>query len=254
MRFTFLTFLFVSLAFGQNAQKQVLLGTAPSGGHSYSYSFNGTNQAISTSGVVAFAGSAITVAFWIKTSSWGTGDQLCGESSSDFNSNAGAFIIDCGYSGATGNINFQEFCGSGVYSGGYFAQPSTGSWHYIVLVGQTLLPYAAYVDGSAVTITGTTGCAQNFTSQTFYFMSRAAGSLWETGSVAELAIWATALTSGNVTTLYNGGSGAAATSVGSPIRYWHGCDLTTDVIAGASTWTPTGSPSQVTGPGYVNCP
>ncbi len=236
---------------------------AQAGGNTntFSQSFNGTSQASNTAQVVCLdtsgsctAGTVttVTISFWLYQNSFANNDALLGESSSDFNSNNGSFLLNPN-SSTSGVWDFKVHFSGGTYLGCYFARPSAAAWHFYVLQWNVASTCQAYVDGSAVSTTADGSFAGTpFVSQTVYLMSRGASSLWNAGKLAEFAMWTSYLTSGNVTTLWNSGNGALATSIPTPIRYWHGCDATSDVITGS--WTATGSPSQTAGPGFLNCP
>lgn len=235
-------------------------GAGSTGGNtnSFAISFNGTSQALNTAENVVYTSTAVaSVSFWMKQSgAFNNSDELAGESSTNFNGVSGAFLLDPNAASGFFEANVSTSAGAFVCQ---ITRPASATvWHLYTIVWNVFTnpnTCAIYVDGSSVstTLIAATGSA-TFTDHVMYLMSRAASSLWNGGSMAEFAIWKVALNSTDAANLWNGGSGALATTVqgSSLIRYWHGCDTTTDVITGS--WVGTGSPTQVAGPGLLNCP
>jgi len=166
--------------------------------------FNGTNQYVTMDAVANdfSTTTAVTIAAWIKNTETGEGDWFSN------NGTNGQYLL-CQY----GNV--QRF-----YEGGW--QPATtpitnnGLWHYVVAVRDSSMYVTIYVDG--VNVGG------NYTS-TVYLDSADRWSLaqeWDdttpsdfyTGIIDEVAIWDRALSSAEVTELYNGGAGKPAVGGG----------------------------------------
>lgn len=108
-----------------------------------------------------------------------------------------------------GNNNDGSNC---IYVDSTASQVSTGNWYHIVLTysGTSLASgFAMYVNGSSV---GTTTLFNNLNAttqntQSLYIGNRIAGGNDFSGTLDELGVWSRAITSGEVTSLYNGGTG-----------------------------------------------
>ncbi len=179
---------------------------AISGDPNSAISFNGTGD----SGAIPMnlsGSSVITVEFWLKWNAYANDDALAMEFTTDFNSNAGGFLVDP-------NSSFGQFAvaiGSGASRNiAMFSRPSAGTWHHYAFVLDTTQPGTSeitpYVDGQPVSFTqsGFTGTgAGNFASSTLYLMSRGGSSLFGAGSLDELAIYNGALDLKRIQDHYN---------------------------------------------------
>ena len=158
-------------------------------------SFNGSSQSASTGSTVTVSGlSAITVAFWLKVSSFGSGVYL--ESSPNSNSNTGAFSVTYGTTGSCTNLFYFYEKGTSWYQVVGFTAPSTGAWHQFTLViGDLVSASKAYVDGGSQSLTtcSSSGTGSTFTNQNLYLMARNNASGWTSGSLAEVAVFAATL-------------------------------------------------------------
>jgi PKD repeat protein len=137
---------------------------------------------------------AITVEFWMKWNDYGNGDNLAMELTSNYNNNAGGFIVD---------PNAEQFGGTfavGIGDGEarnsiYIQRPSAGVWHHYAFVLDTTAPaeheITPYVDGRQVSFQqegkGTGGGP--FANSTLYLFSRDASSLYGSGYLQDLAIY-----------------------------------------------------------------
>jgi hypothetical protein len=210
--------------------------------------FNGSSDAFGSSAAVNISAAgtgAITLSFFLWWDSFGNDDQLALELSANYNSNAGSFIINPNSSGA-GAFEYSHSNGAGGYRSGNFTRPSAAAWHHYMLVMDTTdtLLHVAYVDGSVVTTNvGANGGGATWNAgYTLYGMSRAAGALFGDGRMAELAIWTSALTSGNASSL---AGGTLASAIGTPAYYWKMCG--TDSPEPATVGSPSLTLTNTTG-------
>lgn len=207
-------------------------------------SFNGTSNFINSASTVDLSASnLITVSFWLFQNAFSNGDQLAMESSVNFNSNNGTFIVDPNASTGTQKFEFGcHFTGTNTVE---FARPTANQWHHYLLLMSLASANneKAWVDGIAqsvanVTNTNTTG---NFGVWTIYLASRAGTGLFNASQMAEVAIW-TADESASVASL---AAGALASSI-DPANlkaYVKLCGINSpepDAIA-SRLWTVTGA-------------
>ena len=200
------------------------------GDSSTAAAFNGSSGAARSE--VDLSGThQLTVEFWMKWKTFAEDDHLAMELTPNFNENPGGFLIDPDASGT------EEF-GVGIGEGGsrnnaYFARPSAEQWHYYAFTFDTSASGAdqitPYVDGHAVSYTkGAEGTgAGNFAKAMLYWMSRDASTLFGAGSMQDLALYDTTLSSSTIAEHYElgeGGPKASFTSTpvvaaaGSPVR------------------------------------
>ena len=223
-------------------------------GHSYGRSFNGTNQALNSSTTINFSSTTVmSVWFWLNETAFNNSDELLAESSTNYNSNVGAFLIDPN-SGTTHEFDFNV---NGIGSVACnIVRPSASAWHsYLLEVDMTAGTCKAYVDGSSVTVTGGgPAVSGTISTQTVYLMSRAASSLWNAGSLSEFAVWK--VDESSHASALNGGTLPSAVDSGNLVSYVHLCGTASPEpdIVGGWNWCVTGTPAQVTGPGVINCP
>lgn len=248
--------------FGPSKQMgPMTLGLTPSTGHSFGRQFNGTNQALqSTSAVTMNTTRTLSVWFQMYQNANQSNDALALESSANTTSNSGGWLIDPNSaSGACSASTFQFWVNIGGSVGKVsFAQPSAATWHdyLIVIDSHTTANFKAYVDGASQSLTvctASTAGVANFVNFTVNVMSRNGASLWNAGRMAELAIYSVD-ESANVSTLH-GGTLPSSVDSGNLIQYAHFCGTASpepDTITGS--WTLVGTPTQVAGPGVINCP
>lgn len=180
-------------------------------------SFNGTSQSLKSSATVGLnTTNVITIVFWMWENSFGNTDALAFESSANFNSTNGTFIVDPNATGgpsgcASGTFDFAASDGtSSNFNYFHFTRPSSATWHHyalIIYMSNAVGSDQAYVDGQSVTTTGchTANLSGNFTNQTLNSMSRNNASLWNAGRLDDVRIYNRALTAQEVADLYNAG-------------------------------------------------
>ena len=220
----------------------------------------------------------LTVEFWMKWTSYGADDRLALEFTPNFNEYSGGFLVD---PDATPGSEFAVSIGSGGSRNTVsFERPSADAWHYYAFVIDTEAPAASeitpYVDGKAVAYTKpeSGSGAGKLADSTLYWMSRDASSLFGSGSMQDLALYATALSAGTIESHYEIGAtdleNTSAPSIGGsaedeqtlsadpgswtgiePISYtyqWESCDSMGEAcvnIMGATESNYTVIPSEV---------
>jgi RHS repeat-associated protein len=141
----------------------------------------------------------LTVEFWMKWNTYGSDDHLALEFTPNFNDYTGGFLVD---PDATPGSDFAASIGRGSsVNTVFFKRPSTGEWHYYAFVinseAAAESEITPYVDGHAVSYTKSesgTG-AGNFADSTLFWMSRDADTLFGAGSMQDLALYETTLSS-----------------------------------------------------------
>jgi YD repeat-containing protein len=168
--------------------------------------FNGTSSA-ATANVDLSGTSKLTVEFWMKWNGYANDDDLAMEFTSNFNANAGGFLIDPNESGGKFAVSIGD---SSSRNNVVFNRPSAGQWHHYAFVIDTGAVAASqiipYVDGQLVAYTklaSGTG-AGNFANSQLYLMSRAAGSLFGAGDLDEVAMYNRALSAATISGHYGG--------------------------------------------------
>jgi len=219
-------------------------GVAFSNGHSIS--FDGTNDyASATLGSQVFDGD-FSISFWFNADTAPTYTTLI-QSGSDSGYNDGFRIYR--YS----NTSLAFWKGQGGYSNifGNIGTTATGSWHHIV-VTRSGTTSTFYLNGSSID-TGTD--SQSYTSSAFQ-MSFTTYPL--DGLMDEVALWDSALSSANVTSIYNSGVPNDISAL-SPVNWWRMGDndsgtgtTITDQGSGSNNGTLTNGPtfSPAVPPGY----
>jgi hypothetical protein len=198
-----------------------LLWTVPSWGQSTTArTFNGSSDSLQSASTINLASSKIiSLSFWMAWTTFANTDNLAFETSENFNSHNGTLIVDPNDS-STSAFAFYSLS-TGLLKC-HFARPSTAVHHYL-LIWDTTTPSSgtctAYVDGVSQTVTvdinGNDGAG--FGNYTLNVMSRNNASLFAAASkVSDIAIWKSALTSGNATTLAACGNPQSL----SPDFYW----------------------------------
>jgi PKD repeat protein len=188
--------------------------------------------------------SQVTVEFWMKWNGFKDDDDLAMEYTSNFNSNAGGFLIDPNAPQNGGKFGVAIGNGS-TRNNAFFTRPSAGQWHYYAFVldstaaaGQQVLPY---VDGQPVPFEKTasgTG-AGTFANSSLNFMSRGASSLFGAGSLDELAFYNKALTPATIGSHFAGNTQSPTASFeGSPNPASVGQSVTFD---GSASTSPNGA-------------
>lgn len=174
----------------------------------------------------------LTVEFWMKWKAFASDDALALEFTPNFNEHPGGFLVDPDSPEGGGKF------GVGIGEGGsrnnvFFARPSAETWHHYAFVINTEASaetqITPYVDGHVVSYTKSASAtgAGSFANSTLFWMSRNASALFGTGSMQDLAIYDSALSSGTIAAHYELGAGGpkaafgswpAVVSVGVPVR------------------------------------
>jgi hypothetical protein len=149
----------------------------------------------------------ITLEFWMYENSFSNNDALAFESSQNYNSNVGAFLVDPNNSGGSCAAGTFDFGVKGsTYNVVSVTRPSASAWHEYALVmnSTSTANFAAYIDGAPVTITScANGGGTNLGNYTLYMMSRAASSLFNAGKLDDVRIYNRALSASEISSLYN---------------------------------------------------
>src|SRR4029077_8335160 len=138
-----------------------------------------------------------------KWNQYANNDALAMEFTSNFNQNAGGFLVD---------PNAGEFGGTFAIGIGsesdrnsiFFARPSAGAWHHYAIVIDTSAPAGSeitpYVDGLPVGFQqeGAPTGQGAFASSTLYLMSRAGSALFGAGTLDQLALYNQPLSAGAI--------------------------------------------------------
>jgi hypothetical protein len=173
-------------------------GLSPRGGHSLRGS--GSSARASASLNLA-AHSKITVAFWLYWDSYANTDNFALEFTNGFNTGANGFYFNPNSSSPSGVFAITAYnTGTGGANGGYFSRPSAGEWHRILVTiernASSALCCAVYVDGVQQTVTQNLfgSLTGNFANSTLHLLSRNGASLYGTGNLELLTVYAGALT------------------------------------------------------------
>jgi hypothetical protein len=190
---------------------------------------NGTNQSLQSASAIDLSSfSKLAIQMWLWWDTFADDDDLAMELHADFDLVTDAFLINPNSSSTT---RFEFATGGlGNYNAKSFTRPSSGAWHHYLFNYDRSLTGAAehtgmYLDSISQTLTtdSTFDTGGAFGSRVLYLMTRGNTTLFAAGRIAEVAIWGGVNLSGaEVTSLYNSGKGAAATSVqGSSLaHYW----------------------------------
>jgi hypothetical protein len=189
-----------------SAQDMAETGVVSSGGGAshLARSFNGTSDFLnSASSMTLGSTTVLSVSFWLYWNANASNDLLALESSTNYNSNSGAFVIDPNGSSGGGFVSNVKV--GSAYLQCHSNQPTAAAWHHVLIVWDittTTNTCHQYIDGTDTGATVTSsGNSGTFTNQTLYVMSRAGTSLFGAGRISDITIWNTALTSGNATSL-----------------------------------------------------
>ncbi len=170
--------------------------------------FDGTNDYASAPPVNLSSTNAITVAFWLKKSTFANDDGLAFEATTNTNLAATGFIIDPN-SGAPCNGQIQlNTLGDVGNSTACFTRPTTGDWHHyaaIFVKGGISSVTDLYIDGvlqNAASRPSTNNNNNNFGNDPWYIMSRAGSSLFGSGTLDDVRVYKRRLSATEVATLY----------------------------------------------------
>jgi len=197
----------------------------------FSMEFDGVNDYINcgTCSNIWDGTTDLTVSFWAKISSTGTFQ----------------FLIDSADNGATkvgftiamdSSRNFvyrvNEASGGSLYTTGYPYSEDIGftydNWHHVALVfDKTNSLYYFYRDGVQYAVTPTISSSTiSAFSDLMIGRPSITSSLYADGKIDEVAIFNTALSAANITSIYNSGTPADLTSL-SPVSWWRMGDKAT---------------------------
>ena len=247
----------------------------PSSGDAKSYLFDGSDEFIQADAVVASTGNfdwqtdAQSISVWFKMASatpavlWSFGHSsqnsswyylmVQGETTVDgvtleprftisgFSNTAGLFgkaDSTTSPNGATGYAWVLESDTNGI-------NPADGSWHHIVITfsgaGSTAQAVKMYADGNQVGFSKSRSSALDVSDFSIGLLRKDGADDLEHffhGHIAQLGMWTTELSSGNVSTIYNSGTPLAAASSLSPVHFYRFGDGDTN---GPGTLTDYGS-------------
>lgn len=158
--------------------------------------FDGANDSASTTSSIDLTGTnIISVSFWLNWDAYANDDDLAMESSSNFNNNSGAIMIDPNSgSPCSGTFAFSMDL-SNNNRAETIARPSAGSWHHYVVIYDLSVDrgeITIYLDGS---LQNSNVCANNlagtgtFGNYNWYFMSRANVALQGAGKLDDVRIY-----------------------------------------------------------------
>lgn len=183
--------------------------------------FDGSDDSAKTSTAIALnTTKTISTSFWLNWDSYANNDSLAMESSTNFNDNAGAILIDPNSSTAGGDFELVIH-GSGYLSES-FPRPSAGAWHHYTIIFDASTSNGSitvYVDGIKQTTTNhsnTLNGPYGFGNYVWYFMSRAGTSLFGAGKMDDVRIYPYPLTFTQIQNIYNESSSVRFAPVTGP--------------------------------------
>ena len=253
-----------------------LLGLdTPSSGDAKSYLFDGSDEFIQADAVVASTGNfdwqtdAQSISVWFKMASatpavlWSFGHSsqnsswyylmVQGETTVDGVTLEPRFIISgftntahlFGKADSTTSPNGANGFAFVLESDTDGINPADGSWHHIVITfdgnASTAEAVKMYADGNQVGFSKSRGSNLDVSDFSIGVLRKDGADDLENffhGHIAQLGMWTTELSSGNVSTLYNSGTPLAAASSLSPVHFYRFGDGDTN---GPSTLTDYGS-------------
>ena len=177
-------------------------------------SFDGVNDAGTTVALPLSTTQTITLAFWLNQSSFNLADGLAFELTPDFNGSATGLLVNPNSSfcnafelALQGNVGYQNAC---------YSAPSTNTWHHYAAIFdkiQAANEISLYIDGVLQTPTSRPNIADNtntFGTDPLYLMSRAASSLFNSGTLDDVRLYNHALTPEQIQALFSGGGTKSA--------------------------------------------
>ena len=190
----------------------------------YSLSFDGSNDYISVTNNLAGSYTAFTISTWVKVDDYGDNDP--------------DFILDVGTSGNGRRINLSistngfnaslEGVGSNIFDV-YASSSNTTDWQHVVFNWSGTDYARIFINGTqaAETTDISSGTLTLESGDSFNIGKRFSGAHYFPGDIDEMSIWNEALTSSEITALYNTGAGLDAssnsgnyTSSSNLIAYW----------------------------------
>ena len=190
-----------------------------SGSNTYSLNFDGTDDYLIGSPVTASAQQG-TISAWIKTSASGSSQTILNTSDATVDNKWLNLRVD----GSTGHLRFVANNGgtNSITTGS--TDINTGSWVHVAVTCNSSA-YSLYVNGSAETLTnnnndGTWFGDFSLTNLSIGRQIRATMSgLPFNGNIDEVAVWDSALSSSQISTIYNSGTPSDLSSL-SPKAWW----------------------------------
>lgn len=185
--------------------------------------FNGTSDNLQSAATVDLTSTKIvSVAFWLWWDSFADDDDLVMEFGPS-QAVAGHFYMDPNSSATIFQVHVSADSADSLQCS--FTRPSAAAWHHYLFVfdmtGPGVSTCAIYVDGSTAspTTNNNTGLlGTGFDNATLNVMSRNATTLFGAGRISDIAIWKSALSAGNATSL--AACANPATIGGGPDFYW----------------------------------
>jgi len=194
-------------------------------------SFNGSTGMLETQQKVASpSGGNFTLAAWVDVASgYSSGGEIVGFATSQSGTPAGwapNLWMD-----NSGHIAAGEYTGGTTQVATTSATYNTGSWYYVVASFSSTAGLKIYVNGTSVATNASATSAQAYDG--FWTVGWAYGAVYVptplsyylAGSLAEVAVFPSALSAAQVTTLYNSGSGTESSFetrvlADSPSEFW----------------------------------
>ncbi len=165
---------------------------------------------------------AVSVSFWMKLESSAPVDNNQGILSKTARTSGGYLLGYRNYPSGNDNFYFEAWNGgSNTYAVSGDLNLSTATWYHVVVTYDTGT-LVLYLNGSSQTFTKTGSDTTITTNSDPFYLGRlqSDASSYFDGLIDEVGIWSRALTSGEVTTLYNSGNGLdyAGTNSGATVN------------------------------------
>ena len=234
-------------------------------------SFNGSNGVLETEQQLNNPGPSYTLAAWVKVASgYSSGGGIIEFQSQEAPGSPSTYDRKL-WMDNSGHICAGEYNGSSTNVATSSSTYNNGAWHFVVASFSASSGLTIYVDGSSAATNSAATSPQNYAGWWIVGFTDSAGwspaptSSYLNGSIAEVAVFPTALSASQVTTLYSSGSGSESSFetrvlADSPSQYWplQSASATTNLPAivklseistNSNFGTPEGGVSQLdTGP------
>lgn len=171
--------------------------------------YDGTNDYASTPTIALGSTKTIFISFWLWWDAFADTDKLLFETSTNYNSNTGAILINPNSSTTAG---FWECSlrGAAGYNQMKFPRPTAARWNLIVLgldanIAAGTGQWGMWVNGvqQAGTNVLTSGGNPTISDQVWYLMSRAGASNFGAGKIADFRVWRTQRALSGLRSLYD---------------------------------------------------
>lgn len=187
------------------------------------FNFDGVNDTVFNLGPTPNLTSTntTTISFWANKRSFDSSGGLFFESSTNYNNNDGAVMFDPNSSACSGEmlLSIQDSVATGKYRSECFSRPSSNTWNnYTVIYDNSTVAgdirlFINGIEQSSQSIpTNTKDQASGLGNYTWYLMSRAGSSLFNSGLMDEFYVYNRALSNSEILKLYNAGMTKYATS------------------------------------------